>query len=88
MDYKLIKSEKGIRYMKGSRFCKKTDIPADILARLETENSINTSHECPFCSKPGTEEKTVNGRTYYLCLDDYNSQTTGALARTIALAIH
>ena len=84
MQYKIIKGSRGIRYMKGSKLCKKTDIPADILVRLLKQEEVDTSKDCVVCGKPGTEEKTLNFHRYYLCLEDYNTRTTGEIARTIA----
>ena len=86
MEYRIIKSSKGTRYMKGSKFCKKEDVPEDVLQRLLAGDKVDTSKDCPFCGKVGTEEKTVNATTYYLCLDDYNQKTTGELAQTIVKA--
>lgn len=83
MEYRIINSSKGTRYMKGAKFCRASDIPEDILQRLHNEETINTSKDCPFCGRPGTEEKTLNSHRYYLCLEDYQTKTTGALAATI-----
>lgn len=84
MEYRLIKSRKGIRYMKGAKFCKATDIPEDVLQRLHNQDTVDTSRDCVFCGQPGTEEKTLNSKRYYLCKLDYDTKTTGELAETIA----
>lgn len=83
MEYKIIKGSRGVRYMKGSKFCKVTDIPEDVLQRLTNEERVDTPKDCVFCGQPGTEEKTLNGVRYLICLDDYNTKTTGELAQTI-----
>lgn len=83
MEYRIIQSTKGTRYMKGSKFCKVSDIPEDVLQRLHNQDKVDTSRDCVFCGQPGTEEKTLNSVRYYLCLDDYNTKTTGELAETI-----
>lgn len=83
MEYKLIQSAKGTRYMKGSRFCKASDVPEDVLQKLQTEQTVDTSKDCVFCGQPGTEEKTLNAKRYYLCLEDYGSKTTGELAELL-----
>lgn len=83
MEYRLIQTSKGPKYMKGSKFCKATDIPEDVLQKLHTQETVDTSRDCPFCGQKGTEEKTLNSHRYYLCLEDYNTRTTGELAQTI-----
>lgn len=83
MEFKVLNTNKGIRYMKGAKFCKKTDIPEDILQRLLTQETVDSSKDCPFCGQPGTEEKTLNSKRYLLCLDDYNTKTTGELAQQL-----
>jgi hypothetical protein len=83
MEYKLINTNKGIRYMKGSKFCKREDIPEDILEKLLVNEVVNTLHLCPFCGEPGTEEKTVNSKRYLLCMEHYGSKTTGELVELL-----
>lgn len=83
MEYRVVNSRNGKRYMKGSKFCKRDDVPEDVLRRLENNESVDTSKDCPFCGQPGTEEKMLNSVVYHLCLDDYNTKTTGELAETI-----
>lgn len=83
MEYKILTTNKGFRYMKGAKFCKKTDIPEDILQRLLTQETVDSSKDCPFCGQLGTEEKTLNSKRYLLCLQDYQTKTTGELAGTI-----
>jgi hypothetical protein len=87
MEYKLIPTNKGFRYMKGSKFCKKTDIPEDVLEKLLMDKVVNTLDLCPFCGEAGTEEKTINAQRYLLCLEHYQNKTTGELSETIAKAI-
>lgn len=81
MEYKVLTTAKGFRYMKGARFCKKTDIPEDILQKLLVDKVVNTLNLCPFCKEPGTEEKTINATRYHLCLEHYTTKTTGELAQ-------
>lgn len=83
MEYKLIKSSRGVRYMKGSKFCKKTDVPEDVLQQLENQDTVDTSRNCVFCGGPGTEEKWLNGKKNYLCFDDYQNRTSGELAEKL-----
>jgi hypothetical protein len=87
MEYRILKTNKGFRYMKGAKFCKKEDIPEDILEKLLVNEIINTLDLCPFCKEPGTEEKTINSQRYLLCLEHYQTKTTGELSETIAKAI-
>lgn len=83
MEYKIIQSSRGTRYMKSNRFCSVKDIPEDVLQRLHTGGVVDTSRDCVFCGQPGTEEKTLNSTRYYLCLTDYQQRTTGELAQAI-----
>lgn len=88
MEYKVIQSAKGFRYMKGNRFCKVTDIPEDVLQKLHTQDKVDTSRDCVFCGQPGTEEKTLNSTRYFLCLTDYQDRTTGELAQAVNYRIN
>jgi hypothetical protein len=80
MEFKVLTTNKGFRYMKDAKFCKKSDIPEDILAKLLVDKVVNTLDLCPFCKEPGTEEKTLNSTRYLLCLEHYQNKTTGELA--------
>jgi hypothetical protein len=84
MEYKVLTTNKGFRYMKGAKFCKKTDIPEDILEKLLVDKVINTLDLCPFCKEPGTEEKTINSTRYRLCSEHYQTKTTGELAELLS----
>lgn len=79
-EYKVLTTNKGFRYMKGAKFCKKSDVPEDILEKLLIDKVVNTLSLCPFCGEKGTEEKTINSTRYLLCLEHYSSKTTGELA--------
>lgn len=83
MEYKILNTTRGVRYMKGSKFCSIKDIPEDVLQRLNNQETVNTTRDCPFCGGAGTEEKTLNSVRYYLCLEHYDTKTTGELAQTI-----
>lgn len=80
MEYKVLTTNKGIRYMKGAKFCKKSDIPEDILQRLLTQETVDSSKDCPFCGQLGTEDKMLGAKRYHLCLEHYQTKTTGELA--------
>lgn len=83
MEYKILTTTRGVRYMKGAKFCSVKDIPEDVLQRLHSEGAVDTSRDCVFCGQPGTEEKTLNSTRYYLCLADYNQRSTGELAQVV-----
>lgn len=63
------------------------DIPEDILASMELQKPVEETkpefRKCIFCGQPATEEKWFNREKYYLCLDDYQTKTTGELAEKI-----
>jgi hypothetical protein len=61
-EYKVLTTNKGFRYMKGAKFCKKSDVPEDILEKLLIDKVVNTLSLCPFCGEKGTEEKTINAQ--------------------------
>lgn len=75
-EYKLIENSKGNRWTKDGKFVAEAKVP-------ESEKKLATK-QCVFCSQPGTEEKTLNSTRYLLCLEHYNTKTTGELAETIA----
>jgi hypothetical protein len=66
--------------MKGAKFCKKSDVPEDILEKLLVDKVVNTLRSLPVLRGRGTEEKTINSTRYLLCLEHYSTKTTGELA--------
>lgn len=83
MEYKILNTSRGVRYMKGAKFCSVKDIPEDVLQKLHTQDKVDTSRDCIFCGQPGTEEKTLNTIRRYLCLTDYQERSTGELAQAV-----
>lgn len=63
------------------------DIPEDILATMEPEKPISDQlpefRKCIWCGAHGTDEKWINRCRYFLCLDDYQTRTTGELVQRI-----
>lgn len=74
MNYKLIKSSKGTRYMKDGKFIKITDIPEDVLQRLHDKQEVDTSRDCIFCGAPGTKQRMAYPRLVDLCDEHYYSK--------------
>jgi hypothetical protein len=79
-----------IRYKKNNRFVKKSDIPADILIKLEvgmtdiTEQAIEPEiHKCIFCNMVTKQYRLLNSKPVYLCEDDYYDKTLGQVAQKL-----
>lgn len=71
----------------GFKMISRDKIPVEILATMKSEKPVNDQlpefRKCIFCGAQGTEEKRLNGEKFYLCLDDYNSRTTGEIAQKL-----
>lgn len=91
----IYKQSKGPRgrwlYFKNGKMISKNSIPEDILFGMEPEKPVSDQlpefRKCVFCGQPATEEKWLNGEKQYLCLDDYNTRTSGELAEKLRLSI-
>lgn len=91
MSESIYKQSKGPRgrwlYFRNGKMISKNDIPEHILAGMEPEKPVSDQapefRRCLFCAQPATEEKWLNGRLNYLCLDDYQTKTTGELAEKV-----
>lgn len=87
--------QKGIKnstaYKKDKRFVKTVDVPVEVVELLKTQDEVddsmlNTSakfRKCIFCGEHSKNERFINGRTVYLCDDDYYSKNIGQIAEKL-----
>lgn len=85
MEYKLIKSSKGTRYMKDGKFVAKDKVPISVLERLGKEEQISTSKDCIFCGVPSKLTRLLNSQPLYLCNEHYydSNVTLGKIAQRV-----
>lgn len=86
-EYKISKGPRGrVLYFKreegqGFRMTKRDNIPEHILATMEPEKPVDDKapeyRRCIMCGQLGTERRFLNQQMVDLCLDDYQSRTTG-----------
>lgn len=78
--------------MKDKKFIKKSDIPEDILARLElgkdtpdeAESLNSNTKRCIFCHMGGCRyTKLIDGQVVYLCENDYYDKNMGHVAQRV-----
>ncbi len=90
--YKMIETKnKGHRYFKDKRFIKKTDIPAEILEKLEIGKDIPDEGEqlnsdaklCLFCGVGCKLTRLVNNKVVYLCEEHYYDKNVGQIAQRV-----
>lgn len=69
----------------------KNTIPEDVLRTMELQKPVDDTkpqfRKCIFCGQLATEEKWVNQARIYLCLDDYQTRTTGECAQQVRLNV-
>jgi hypothetical protein len=77
------KAEEG----KGFKMISKSSIPEDVLSTMELQKPVNDQapefRKCIFCGALGTEQKFINGEMIDLCLNDYQSRTTGEVVERL-----
>lgn len=80
-----------VLWFRDGKMISKKDIPEDVLSTMELQKPVDDTkpefRKCVFCGQPATEEKWLNGEKQYLCLDDYNTRTSGELAEKLRLSI-
>lgn len=85
--YKEIISTNGTRYTKDKRFIKKSEVPADILAKMQLGKDVSTDRtfnkECLFCGEPAKLTRVVNAKVVYLCDSDFYSNNIGKIAEEL-----
>lgn len=74
-------------FFKDGKMISVKDIPKDVLDTMELQKPVDDTkpefRKCIFCGLPATEEKWLNKEKCYLCLDDYQTKTTGELAEKV-----
>lgn len=87
-EYKMTPGPRGRQlFFRDGKLISKKDVPEDILSGMELQKPVDDTapefRKCVFCGLPATEEKWLNGAKQYLCLDDYQTKTTGELAEKL-----
>lgn len=85
MEYKLVETKKGSRYMKDNRFVSQNKIPVDILERLGKQERVSTTKDCIFCGVPSKLTRVLNSQPLYLCEEHYydSNITLGKIAQKV-----
>jgi len=86
---------KGLRnstvYRKDHLFIKASNVPAAVMEAFKTKTSVDDTNldtgikfrECIFCGEHSKHERLINGRTVYLCTEDYYAKTIGQVAEQL-----
>lgn len=89
--YKMIQVGTGFRYTKDKKFIKQSDVPPEIMARMELGKDVPDAAEslnpaarmCIFCGMGSKLPRLINGQTVYLCENHYHEKNMGQTAQRV-----